>query len=231
VVITSADLDPNGWVKPILGFPVTVDMHNGTTSAVTITESNFLRTDELLVMNSSVITASHAPKLPGGLLKSYAGRALTNGEKEPIRRYQLQFEVRDAIAVGPPIYTDKLSSIILDNSPVEVALNLVELLANACNPVGGAAAVHVLYTVDHPHLNNFTMSISNNSGPVHLAPPMPTGSFLPGPNFLFRGGNSGPGGFLQSIVSDPPCAYSVSLNWSTRQYLASGGSTQILYCK
>jgi hypothetical protein len=236
VVITSADLDAQGWVSPILGRNVTVDMHNGGTSVVTITEGNFLRTDELIVLNSSVITAAHAPKLPGGLPKSDAGRALANGEKEPIRRYQLQFEVKDGSS-GTTIFTDTLSSIILDNSPVILALDLEELRTNACNPVGGASSIHVLYTVDHPHLHDFSMAISNNGGTVHGAPPMPSGSFLPGPNFFFRGGNGGPhngsntGGFAQNVAGDPPCAYSVSLAWSTRQYLTSGTSTQILYCK
>jgi hypothetical protein len=234
VVITSADLDPNGWLT-LLGHNVTVDMHNGTTAVVAITEGNFLRTDELQVMASSVITAAHAAKLPGGLPKSDAGRALTNAEKEPIRRYQIRFEVQDAVTLTT-IFTDTLSSIILDNSPVIVALDLEELRSNACNPLGGAPTVHVLYTVDHPHLNNFSMSISNNSGTVHAAPPMPSGSFAPS-NIFFRGGNSGPhnstntGGFAQNISGDPPCAYSVSLGWSTRQYLTSGTSTQILYCK
>lgn len=236
VVITSADLDAQGWVAPILGRSVTVDMHDGTTGTVIITESNFLRTDELAVMSSSVVSAAHAAKLPGGLPKAQAGRALTNAEKEPIRRYQLQFEVRDATSMAT-IYVDKLSSIILDNSPVIVALDLEELRTNACNPVGAASSIHVLYTVDHPHLRSFSMAISNNNGTVHGAPPLPQGSFLPGPNFFFRGGNGGPhngsntGGFAQSIAGDPPCAYSLSLSWATRQYLTSGTSTQILYCK
>jgi len=211
-------------------------MHNGGTSVVTITEGNFLRTDELMVMNSSAITGAHPPKLLGGLPQTDAGRALTNAEKEPIRRYLLQFEVRDASSLAF-VYTDTLSSIILDNSPVIFALDLEELRANACNPVGGASKIHVLYTVDHPHLRNFSMAISNNGGTVHGAPPMPSGSFLPGPNFFFRGGNGGPhngtntGGFAQDISTDPPCAYRVSLAWSTRQYLTSGTDTQILYCK
>jgi hypothetical protein len=235
VVVTSADLDASGWLT-ILGHNVTVDMHDGTTAVVAITAGNFLRTDELAVMNTSVITAAHAAKLPGGLPKLDAGRALTNTEKEPIRRYQLQFEVRDAVSLAT-VYTDKLSSIILDNSPVIVALDLEELRTNACNPLGGAPVVHILYTVDHPHLHDFSMAISNNGGTVHGAPPMPLGNFLPGPNFFFRGGNGGPhngtntGGFAQNIAMDLPCAYSVSLGWSTRQYLTGGSSTQILYCK
>jgi len=236
VVITSADLDAQGWVSPILGRNVTVDMHDGTTAVAVVNAGNFLRTDELAVMNSSVITAVHAAKLPGGLPKADAGRALTNAEKEPIRRYVLQFEVRDATPPNTIIHTDKLSAIILDNSPVIVALDLEELRTNACNPVAGSS-VHVLYTVDHPHLHSFSLAISNNGGTAHGAPPMPSGNFLPGPNFFFRGGNGGPhngtntGGFVQNIAGDPPCAYRVSLGWSTRQYLTSGTSTEILYCK
>ena len=234
VVLTSADLDVNGWVTPILGRNVTVDMHDGTTAVVAVTAGNFLRTDELMVMNTSVITAAHAAKLPGGLPKADAGRALTTAEQEPIRRYQLQFEVRDATTLVTTD-TDLLSAIILDNSPVIVRLDLEELRTDVCNPLGGAPSVHVLYTVDHPHLHSFNLAISNNSGTVHGAS-MPRGSFLPA-NFLFRGGNSGPhnlsntGGFAQNIGGDQPCAYSCALGWSTRQYLTGGTSTQILYCK
>lgn len=235
VVVTSADLDPDGWIT-ILGHNVTVDMHDGTTASVPITAGNFLRSDELTVLNSSVLTAAHAPKLAAGLPKPEAGRALTTAEKEPIRRYQLRFEVRDAVTLAS-VATHVLSSIILDNTPVIWQLDLEELRTNACNPLGGAASVHVLYTVDHPHLHSFSLAISNNSGTVHGAPPMPHGSFLPGPNLMFRGGNSGPhnasntGGFAQAIGGDLPCAYSCSLSWSTRQYLTSGTTTQILYCK
>jgi hypothetical protein len=235
VVITSGDLDATGWLT-LRGHNVTVDMHNGTTAVVTITESNFLRTDELLVIASSVITAAHAPKLSAGLPKAEAGRALTNAEKEPIRRYQLRFEVREGSAAAL-LFTDTLSSIILDNSDVILAMDLEELRTNACNPLGGASKVHVLYTVDHPHLASFNLAISNNTGTVHGAPPMPKGSFLPGPNLFFRGGNSGPhngtntGGFGQDISMDNPCAYSLSLGWSTRRYLTSGGAIQVLYCK
>jgi hypothetical protein len=90
-------------------------------------------------------------------------------------------------------------------------------------------------------LNNFSLSISNNGGTVHPAPPMPNGSFMapvpPPPNFFFRGGFSGPhngtntGGLAVDISGDAPCAYRVTLSWQTRQYLTSGGSTEILYCK
>src|SRR6266436_749723 len=65
VVINSTDLDPNGWLT-LLGHNVTVDMHDGTTASVAITQSNFLRSDDLSVMASQVITSAHAAKLPGG---------------------------------------------------------------------------------------------------------------------------------------------------------------------
>jgi len=236
VVLTSADLDADGWVKPLLGRNVTVDMRDGTTAVVSVTELNFLRTDELAVLNSTAITSRHPPRMPGGLPKADAGRALTLAEQEPIRRYALQFEVRDAVSLST-VYTDTLGSIVCDNSPVVVALDLEELRANGCNPLGGAAAVHILYTADHPHLRSFALAISNNSATVHPAPPLPSGSFLPGPNFLFHGGAGGPhnasntGGFAVTISGDAPCAYRVTLGWQTRQYLTSGAATELLYCK
>lgn len=256
VIITSADLDPNGWVSPILGRSVTVDMHDGTTSSVIITDANFLRTDDLIVLNSSVITAAHAPKMPGGLVQTEAGRALTNTEKEPIRRYKLQFEVRDASSLTT-IFTDTLSSIILNNSVPVLALDMEELFLSLCNPLGGANTAHVLYTIDHPHLSSFALSISNNNGVVHPSstapgPPtvngflqLPSSAFLQPPNptalpagYFFRGGNGGPhnathnGGFPVDISADPSCAYRVALSWATRHYpVPMNNTTEILYCR
>ncbi len=251
VDITSADLDANGWVTPpILGRVLTVDLHNGFTGPVTIADANFLRTDELIVLNSSVITAAHAPKMPGGLPQVQAGRALTNAEKEPIRRYKLQFEVRDATSLAT-IFTDALSSIILNNSSPVLALDMEELFTNLCNPLGAANIGHVLYTADHPHLASFALAISSNLGVVHPSSPapgpitvnggflqLPSASFPPG-GFFFRGGSGGPhngtntGGFPVDISADPSCAYRINLSWSTRHYPQALGDDkpELLYCR
>jgi hypothetical protein len=249
VIFTSADVDPvNGWLPTVLGRVVSVDMHNGTFANVTVTSANFLSTGELIVLNSSVITAEEAPKLPGGLPQVQAGVALTNAQKEPIRRYTLQFEVRDASTLLST-FTDTLSSIILNNSSPILALDLEELFTNLCSPLGGANTAHVLYTVDHPHLSSFALSISSNLGVVHPSSPapgpvtpfgflqLPSAGFPPS-GFFFRGGNSGPhnatntGGFRVNISADPSCAYRVDLAWSTRHYpTALADTTEILYCR
>jgi hypothetical protein len=214
-----------------------------STAVVTVNEANFLRTFDLLTLNSPAITAAHPAKLPGGLPQVEAGRSLTTGEKEPIRRYQVGFEARDGVTTAL-VASDSLSSVILDNSPVIVALDLEELLSNLCNPLGGATNAHVLYTVDHPHLRSFSVQISNNGGVVHPPPAfsgspttaMPSGAFTAG-SFFFRGGAGGPhngsgtGGVAVDISGDPPCAYAVTLSWQTRRYYDTGHSTQILYCK
>jgi hypothetical protein len=228
----------DGWIK-LQGRPITVPMYNppGATSVVNIDQSNFIRTFDLFAINSPAITALHPAKLPGGVSKADAGRSLTVGEREPARRYGLQFEVRDSVT-SAALPGDSLGSIVLDNSPVIVALNLVELLADACNPLAGQAQAHILYTLDHPHLRTFSISIANNNGVVHPPPAhsgspttaMPSGAFAAG-NFFFRGGASGNAGVGVNIGSDPSCAYSVSLSWQTRRYLDPGSSTQVLYCK
>ena len=234
VTITSADVAADGWIK-VNGRPVTVDMRNGTTQVVNINSSNFLRTDALMVMNSNVISGAHAVRMPAVFPKSDAGRLLTSAEQEPIRRYRLQFEVRDASTLAT-IYTDTLNSIIIDNRDVKIALDLEELRINACNPLAGASEVHILYTVDHPHLRSFGLTIGNNNGQIHPPPPMPHEDFVPG-NFFFRGGAGGPhapgnnGGFPVNIGGDAPCAYRVVLGWQTRHYQDTGHSTEILYCK
>lgn len=246
VIVGSGDLvtdaDGAGWIT-IDGRSVTVDMRDGTTSTVVVHSSNFLRTFDLINLNSNAITAVHAPKMPGGLDRSQAGRPLTTAEKEPIRRYTLQFEVLDTVT-HTSVAVDTLSSIILDNSPVIVSLNIEELLTSLCNPLAGATEVHLLYTVDHPHLNTFSLSISNNTGVVHPAP-LPSvpagvathGEFNPSHDFFFRGAASGPhqpdnqGGLEVNIAGDAPCAYMVALSWHTRRYYDVGHSTHMLYCK
>lgn len=237
VNIDASDLSADGWIK-IDGKAVTVDMRDGTTSVINVNTSNFLRTFDLFVLNSPAITSAHLPKMPGGLPIGDAGRSITNAEREPIRRYRLTFEVRDSVTFAS-VATDTLDSIVLDNSPVIVALDLEELRTSACNPVSGGQ-VHILYTVDHPHLRFFSLGISNNTGTVHPPPPLPNGNFTPPPptgNYLFRGGAGGPhqpgnnGGFAVNIAGDPPCAYRVSLGWQTRRYGDTGTGTERLYCK
>jgi hypothetical protein len=244
VTITAADADPDGWIT-VNGKTVTVPISfpPGATTTVTVSPGNFLRTDALLLLNSLEITAAHPPKLPGGLVQTDAGRSLAATEQEPIRKYRLQFEVRDAVTHAP-VFTDTLSAIILNNSGAIVALDLEELLTNLCQPLAGQSTAHVLYTVDHPHLRSFQVAIGNNGGTVHPPPAfsgspttaMPSGAFTAG-SFFFRGGASGPhvaggtGGVAVDISGDPPCAYRVTLSWQTRRYGDSGSSTEILYCK
>jgi hypothetical protein len=248
VVITNADLDANGWVTPPLqGRLITLDMHDGTTTTVVLSDSTFLRTSDLMVVDSNDITGALLPPPPIG-----AGDSLTTAQEEPIRRDRMQFEVKDSVTTGT-IFTDHLSSIILNNSQPVILLGMEELFLNLCNPLGGLNTAHVLYTVDHPHLNNFALSISSNLGTVHGPhnPPlplptangntvMPANNFMlpgPNPNFFFRGGASGPhngtftGGFPVDISGDPSCAYRVSISWLTRQYLDTTHSTEILYCR
>ena len=237
VNIDSTDLQPNGWIK-VDGKPVTVDMRDGTTAVVNVNNLNFLRTFDLFNLNSPAVTSAHPAKLPGGLPIADAGRAINTNEREPVRRYRLMFEVRDASTLTT-VATDTLDSIVLDNSPVIAALDLEELRTNACNPVS-AGQIHILYTVDHPHLRSFSLGVSNNNGGVHPPPALPSGSFLPPPplsNLLFRGGAGGPhqsggnGGFTVDISADPPCAYRVVLSWQTRHYQSVPQGTDRLYCK
>lgn len=243
VIVGPGDLVADGWIR-IDNKAVTVDMRDGSTSVVNVDgtpgSSNFLRTFDLFVLNSPAITSAHPAKLPGGLPIVDAGRSLIAAEREPVRRYRLTFEVRDGDdPTHPMIVTDTLDSIVLDNSPVAVALDLEELRTNACNPVS-AGTVHILYTIDHPHLRFYNLGISNNNGGVHPPPPLPQGNFTPPPptsNFLFRGAAGGPhlpgnnGGFPVDVSADPPCAYRVALSWQTRHYQSFPTSTDRLYCK
>ena len=206
----------------------------GSTAVVNVSASNFLRTFDLLELNTAAITALHPTKKPGGLPKAQPGETLPAAEREPVRRYRVGFEVRDAVTT-PRATRDQLDSIIFDNSAVIATLDLEELRLNGCNPLSGAATIHLLHTVDHPHLSSFSVSINNNGGTVHVPPQTPSGAFTTG-NYSFRGGASGPhnssftGGILIDVSGDPACAYSVNLSWITRRYLDTAQTLQRLYC-
>ncbi len=243
VFVGAADADPNGWVS-VDNKPVTVQMYNppGSTAVVNVSTANFLRTFDLAVVNTVALTSVHPPKLSPGLTKADAGRDLLVAEREPVRRYQLGFEVRDATTHGPVMWSDQLSAIVFDNSPVQVALDLEELHANACNPLHGVNDLHLLYTVDHPMLRSFDMTISSNAGTSHTSASLgtkatPAGAYTSGMAFpWFRGNHSGPhngtstGGQIVDISADPTCAYSVNLSWVTRRWTDTGQSTNVLYC-
>jgi hypothetical protein len=237
VIVGPADVGADGWIK-IDGKSVVVDMRNGMNAIQFVQGAAFLRTFDLFTINTPAITSLHPLRLPGGVPLAQAGRTLAAAEREPVRRYRLTFEVRDH-TTHATIASDTLDAIVLDNTPVEAALDLEELRTNSCNPVSGGQ-VHVLYTVDHPHLRSFSLGISNNGGTVHPAPPLPAASFAPPPpasNYLFRGGAGGPhqpgnnGGFAVDVSHDPHCAYRCALSWQTRHYGALPQGLDRLYCK
>ncbi|MDZ7693355.1 MAG: hypothetical protein U5K69_19935 [Balneolaceae bacterium] len=227
VFIDSSDLDLDGCVT-LLGKSVTVDMHDGTTSTVTVNESNFIGSYRLLRFNTHYLTSpphNHTEDLG----RSFAGQAVDVGDQEPVRRYRVRFQVFDA---GDTVNNTKnnktLSAVVIDNSPVKHALQLKELTSDTCKKISDQ--VTILYTLDHPHMNSFNIKIKNNDGLVH--DPTPSANSWSG-NLFFRGGNSGSGGIVVNTKNDPPCAYTVMLNWNTRHYHGGRGSgqfEQILYC-
>ncbi|GAB3404836.1 transthyretin-like family protein [Massilia agilis] len=237
VIVGPADVGADGWIK-VDGKAVVVDMRNGTNAIRYVETDKFLRTFDLFMLNTPAITSAHPLRMPGGLPLSQAGRALTSAEREPVRRYRLMFEARDATSLAT-LASDTLGAIVLDNTPPVLALDLEELRTNACNPVSGEN-VHILYTIDHPHLRTFSLTIGNNGGLLHQPPELPTASFVPPPppaNYLFRGGAGGPhtpgndGGFKVVVKNDPHCAYRCALSYKTRHYLADTHSIDRLYCK
>lgn len=223
--------DAQGFIT-LAGFGINAPLSGGGSVLLNVATSNFLRSGLLGYMESAAVTAAHAARFPAwGNDKLQAGRALLAAEREPIRRYRIIFEVRDA-TTDTALFSDTLDSIVLDNTPSVGLLNIAELMANACNPIMGLTEIHALFTLDHPHLRSYSLSIDNNNGNVHPAPPMPNGAFAP-LGYFFRGAASGPAGPANAvnISADPVCAYSLNMSWVTRHYNTGTQSRQVLYCK
>jgi len=246
IYLTVGDQDAEGFFQ-LDGKSVSVPMSGGGSSIQVLSESpgtaNFVRSGFLMHMDSIAVTSAHAPRKPAWASDPLqAGRSLSLAEQEPIRRYRMIFQVRDAVT-NADVWVDTLDSIVLDNSSPTALVYLQELLSSACNPITGLTEIHVRYTSDHPHLRYFRLEIRNNLGTVHSSPPtapgdLPRGDFFPPGDFLFRGGASGPmppmtnpGGFAVNISADPMCAYEVRLYWQTRHLYTSEQFVNVLYCK
>ncbi|MDD2462636.1 MAG: hypothetical protein PHI97_01440 [Desulfobulbus sp.] len=229
VILRTSDLDGDGCLT-LLGKSVQVDMHDGTTGTIAITEHNFVGAYLLMTMNSHAHTPAPYDVLQHLGLPA-AGTAVPVAERAPIRRFKLRFQVFDADeAVDKARDNRTLDALVIDNSPVKYALNLTELTGDLCNKITNN--VHILYTLDHPHLRSFNVTIENNAGILHPPPPLPQGIFSGG--LFFRGGESGGSGVAVNVAADPVCAYAVKLSWQTRHYQSNRGQsrhTQILYCK
>ena len=229
VIIKSGDLDGDGCIT-LLGIVVKVDMYDGTTTDIAVTEHNFVGAYLLMKLNS----LAHTPA-PYDVIQNLglpaAGTAVPAADRAPIRRFKLRFQVYDFDQAVNKVSNNKtLNALVIDNSPVKYALSLTELATDLCNTITND--VHILYTIDHPHLSYFKVTIENNSGIVHNAPPLPNGTFSG--NFFFRGEESTPAGVAVNVAGDPVCAYAVKLSWKTRHYHSNRGDsrhTQILYCK
>jgi hypothetical protein len=249
VYITAANQDAQGWIT-LDGLSVEVPQSGGGTVFKNVTDTDpqvsFLRSGLLMDMDSVAVTSKHASRRPAWASNpAQAGRALTAAEQEPIRRYRMVFQVRDAVT-GADVWTDVLDSIIFDNTDPVMLLNLEELLSSECNPIAGLSQIHVRYTADHPHLQSFRMDITHNyQVTVHSSPApgvapgvpptdMPRGDFPTAPpDYTFRGNASGmaAGTGPIDISADPICAYSVKLYYLTRKLHTSESFVEVLYCK
>ncbi|MDR8390296.1 carboxypeptidase-like regulatory domain-containing protein [Aliifodinibius sp. S!AR15-10] len=229
VIVNSSDLDSDGCIT-LLGKNVSVVMADGTTQTFSVAEDNFLGAFRLLRFNSEYLSSPPHAVLDN-LGRGNAGQAVAEVDQEPIRKYTMRFQVfDDDEPVNKTRNNKTLPALVIDNSPLKFALNLEELESDLCNPI--TDDVHILYTLDHPHMNSYSIKIESNSGVVHNAPPLPTDSF--GGDLFFRGGSSGSAGHLVDVSSDPSCAYAVILSWNTRHYHSRRGTgrhEQILYCK
>ncbi|MFY9823166.1 MAG: hypothetical protein WAM82_17420 [Thermoanaerobaculia bacterium] len=95
-----------------------------------------------------------------------AGLAVPGPKQDRPRKFSFVLEVKTAsssFAQTTPVVLH------LNNSWAYLRYNLQELEASGCNPiaqVGGAITVHPMYSVGHPYLNSYSISIQRQDGAV-----------------------------------------------------------------
>ena len=224
-----ADVDADGCVQ-LLGKVVSVQLSDMTTQLIALSTTNFVDYDVLEQINFSYL---EKPGTNTGTVENFAnpGAAVPAAQRAPTRRYKLVFQVYDNDQTPTQVHATKvLNAAVIDSSAVKVGLMLTELESNLCQKI--TDEVHIKYTIDHPHLDDFKVEISKNSGVQHPAPPLPDGHFAG--NISFRGGQSAPGGAVVDVSGDPSCAYRCRLSFDTRHYDSSRGAgrhVELLYAK
>lgn len=164
-----------------------------------------------------------------------AGEAVPPGDRMGIERFAFRFEVRafdDGAGTSFPIAGNgvQLDAAVINNTGEVREVAMAEHLAsNSCNPLSGA--VHVAYTVHHPHLLSSSITVRSNDW-QDTTPPPPNAyvATLSDPPRLSLSDNTNPA--VNHLVNGnllvPPtdadgsalkrCTYTVTLNVQLRKH-------------
>jgi hypothetical protein len=206
------DFDAQGWFDATNAVERTL-INNGYAIG-DLPLFKIIETDTLITLNTTALTTQ--PNVP----PTAAGVPIAPANLIAIEKMAIRFEIGELTSGGTiaiqPTNGKTLNSVIINNNPIAMNLAIAELEATGlCNPISGD--VHAKYTVYHPHIQSFSMSLRNNSNTVNRG--ITDGLFMP------LAGNQNPSvtghANLSLKINNPPtdmsrCTYTLKLVAQTR---------------
>ena len=212
VVSDQADFDAQGWFDVTNAVERTLIANGYGISDLSLFK--IIEADTLITLNTTALTTQ--PNVPD----TAAGVPIAPANLIAIEKIAIRFEIGELTSGGTiniqPTNGKTLNSVIINNNSVFMKLAIAELEATGlCNPISGN--VHAKYTVYHPHIQSFSMTLRNNSNTVNRG--INDGLFMP------LGGNQNPSvtghANLSLPINNPPndmtrCTYILKLFAQTR---------------
>ena len=156
-----SDFNSDGWFDA--NKSINRALINAGLTPADLTLYNFTDTDTLISLNTAALTT--APNVPENIVN--AGISIPAGNKIPIEKVGIRFEIRESITNLPITGNGKtLNSVVINNNPVFIKLSIAELETNGqCTPISGD--IHAKYTAYHPYLTSSSLHLNNNSYTVN----------------------------------------------------------------
>ena len=170
VISNEADFDANGWFDATNAIERTLVNNGYAVSDLSLFK--IIDTDTLLSLDTTALTSQpNVPDAPAGIPVPAANQI---GIEKVAIRFQIGELLSDGTISIQPANGKTLNSVIMNNNAAFMKLAIIELENNGlCTPINGD--VHAKYTVYHPHLQSFSMSLRNNSINVGVN----DGTFMP----------------------------------------------------
>ena len=207
----ATDFDADGWFDATNAIERTLVNNGYAISDLSLFK--IIDSDTLLSLNTTALTSQpNVPDAPAGVPVSVANQIA-------IEKVAIRFQIGELMSNGTiniqPSNGKTLNSVIMNNNPAYLKLAITELEnSNLCTPINGA--VHAKYTVYHPHLQSFKMTIRKNSS---IIPDNITdGTFMPLTNNTdpTKTGHANSNLQIDNQVALVRCTYIVKLYAHTR---------------
>ncbi len=166
-----SDFDPQGWFDVNSAIERTLINNGYAISDLSLFK--IIETDTMITLNTTALTTQ--PNVPD----TAAGIPIGPANEITIEKIAIRFEIGELSGgsiIIQPSNGKTLNSVIINNNSIFMKLAIAELeVTGLCNPISGD--VHAKYTVYHPYIQSFSMSLRNNSGTVNRG--INDGTFMP----------------------------------------------------